>query len=254
MEWGVLRDPCLSCEVTAMPGKHCQWQERRTGKAGNESCAGVWGKYLQLVTYWGGDDCMSGWGLFAVCRVSVKRPAGKNVRLCAVCCAVLCCRHVSSQRYQMAQLHPSVLASTMEAAGLRDADYDDEEDDMMSYDTDDAIMGHMTTDLDQQDQHNSSGPGAAASTAQRMTNQGHVSNYQGLLLSSKSLEAAIGSLTNQGLVSHLSLPLSPSGSTHSSVGHYGAGGAWGHVGHVGVLGHVGPLRHPEHSLRGWLDG
>jgi hypothetical protein len=139
----------------------------------------------------------------------------------------------------------------MEAAGLRDADYDDEEDDIMSYDTDDVIMGHMATDLDLQDQH--SGPGAASSTAQRMTNQGYVSNYPGLLLSSKSLEAAIGSLTNQGLVSHASLPLSPSGSSHSSAGHYGVASALGHHGLAGVLGHVGPLRHPEHSLRGWLD-
>jgi hypothetical protein len=34
-------------------------------------------------------------------------------------------RHISTQRYQMAQIHPSFRASSMEAAGLRDADDDD---------------------------------------------------------------------------------------------------------------------------------
>eukprot|EP00775_Hariotina_reticulata_P008595 gene8595-8777_t len=33
--------------------------------------------------------------------------------------------HISTQRYQMAQIHPSFRASSMEAAGLRDADDDD---------------------------------------------------------------------------------------------------------------------------------
>uniref|UniRef100_A0A383VY63 Uncharacterized protein n=1 Tax=Tetradesmus obliquus TaxID=3088 RepID=A0A383VY63_TETOB len=43
-------------------------------------------------------------------------------------------RHVSSQRYQLSQLHPSVLASSMQAAGLRDPeDYEDDENDN-SYD------------------------------------------------------------------------------------------------------------------------
>ncbi|KAF6256336.1 hypothetical protein COO60DRAFT_1702398 [Scenedesmus sp. NREL 46B-D3] len=36
-------------------------------------------------------------------------------------------RHISSQRYQLSQLHPSVLASSMQAAGLRDAEEYDEE-------------------------------------------------------------------------------------------------------------------------------
>jgi hypothetical protein len=47
---------------------------------------------------------------------------------------------VSSQRYQMAQLHPSMLAATMEATGLRDADYDEDD---VSYDEDDIILGRL---------------------------------------------------------------------------------------------------------------
>jgi hypothetical protein len=145
----------------------------------------------------------------------------------------------------MAQLHPSFLACSMEAAGLRDADYDDEDD--VNYDTDDVIMGHMAaeSDLDQLNpSHSVSSTGGSL---------GHRAGSQALgsLLCAKSLEAAIGSLP--GLSSHLSLPLSPSGSSHSSAGHYGS--VLGHAhGLAGVLGYAGQLRHPEHSLRGWLDG
>lgn len=135
----------------------------------------------------------------------------------------------------------------MEAAGLRDADYDDEDD--VSYDdADDVIMGHMAdSDLDQVDPHHHSVSSAGGGVGHRGGSQG-----LGSLLCPKSLEAAIGSLP--GLSSHLSLPLSPSGSSQSSAGHYGS--VLGHHAHglAGVLGCAGQLRHPEHSLRGWLDG
>jgi hypothetical protein len=73
-------------------------------------------------------------------------------------------------------------------------------------------------------------------------------------LSPKSLGVTIGSLP--GLSSHLSLPLSPASSSHSSLGHYGsAGGALGPHSLLGMRGYSGgSLRIPEHSLRGWLDG
>jgi hypothetical protein len=60
--------------------------------------------------------------------------------------AVTCChllllfsprRHISSQRYQLSQLHPSVLASSMQAAGLRDPeDYDEDENDYDDFEYD----------------------------------------------------------------------------------------------------------------------
>lgn len=145
----------------------------------------------------------------------------------------------------MAQLHPSFLACSMEAAGLRDADYDEDDDEYdITYDNDDVIMGHMVsdTDLDQADHHSS---GGGSSLGHRMPGQG-----LGSLLCPKTLEAAIGSLP--GLSGHLSLPLSPSGSSHSSAGHYA--GVLGHAhGVAGSRGSAGGLRHAEHSLRGWLD-
>lgn len=181
------------------------------------------------------------------------------VRLCTLC-AALCCwpvaatassRFVSSQRYQMAQLHPSVLAKTMEATGLRDADYDDEEADT-SYDEDDVIMAGWGADINDthddigaiapgSDQHhaqtgggclnsnnsggNSSGGGGfGGSGLQRLGMAGGAAGEGSgpRCLSPKRVEALIGSLPALG--GCLNLPLSPSSSsTHSSAGHMYAG-------------------------------
>lgn len=93
------------------------------------------------------------------------------------------------------------------------------------------------------------------------------------LLDTKTLEAAIGSLPGVGGGSHSTsqhhhslhsinhqTPMSPSSSGHSSVGYYygassgGVGGVSGGVLGMGLAGMLGNLRHPEHTLRGWLDG
>lgn len=153
----------------------------------------------------------------------------------------------------MAQLHPSFLACTMEAAGLRDADYDIDED--VSYDTDDVIMGQLSSswivepESDQAD-NPTSAHSAGNGTGSSGSVLGHRLSGQGFAgMDAKALETTIGSLP--GLSSHLSLPLSPTGSSHSSLGHYGAARAHGLA---GVLELAASMRHPEHSLRGWLDG
>lgn len=168
------------------------------------------------------------------------------------------CRHVSSQRFQMAQLHPSFLACSMEAAGLRDADYD-EDDVSYGEEEDDIIMAQLAmTDGDQdanaqQDLHASAAAGKSGGLGLRQGSLGLSST-----LCAKDLEATIGSLPGYG-GGHLSLPLSPSSSTHSSMGQYGTtpgGGApAAGAGLAGLLGYSSHhLRHPEHTLRGWLDG
>lgn len=166
----------------------------------------------------------------------------------------------------MAQLHPSFLACSMEAAGLRDADYDLDDEGGVIYDAhdeDDVIMGQMDRDPDLEGGHVSSSTSTSAPTHTHYSSStagqgaGNGSSSGSLLghrlpslgqgfagLDAKALEAAIGSLPGRG--SHLSLPLSPSGSSHSSVGHYGAS-----LGHM--LERAAHLRQPEHSLRGWLD-
>jgi hypothetical protein len=160
----------------------------------------------------------------------------------------------------MAQLHPSFLACSMEAAGLRD--YEDDDD---SYEYDVTYGGEECDtfatapgSLDA-DSHGSAHTellrgGAAGNSSSSAGHHGRAPGcgQQGLgsmWMDPKALEVAIGSLPGIGGSHSLGLPLSPNGSSHSSAG------VVGHVpGLAGVLGYAGSLRHQEHTLRGWLDG
>lgn len=153
----------------------------------------------------------------------------------------------------MAQLHPSFLACSMEAAGLRD--YEDEDDSFdVTYgeECDAFAAGSLNADSGGSTHTELRGGRAAPGGPGANSSLGHsrAPGGQGLgsMLDAKALEVAIGSLPGLGS-HHLGLPLSPNGSSHSSAG------VLGHVpGLAGVLGYAGSLRHQEHTLRGWLDG
>jgi hypothetical protein len=144
----------------------------------------------------------------------------------------------------MAQLHPSLLSGTMEATGLRDADYDEDETFEYEYEEDDDVLlgGHADDD----------GPrrGSTGAAAPASGGGGSTSRHQGSLalpagegrhqpgsgcattLSQQRVEALIGSRPSMTGVHVLpaAVPLSPSSSSsHSSSAHHqfygGSGGS-----------------------------